>query len=114
MALKCSDYSASDLTTTVIFERRVRTSDGAGGWSESWQTIRTTRAYVKGLSGYERFTSDRLNAETKDRCVVRYFAGLLPADRVVIDGMAHNITYINNVERANRWLVLDLTAGVAT
>jgi SPP1 family predicted phage head-tail adaptor len=114
MALKCGDYSASDLTTPVRFERRVRTPDGAGGWAEAWQTIRTTRAYMKGLSGYERFTSDRLNAETKDRAVIRYYADLRPADRLVTDGKAYNITYIDDVERKHRWMVLDLAGGVAT
>lgn len=111
---QCCDYDAGMLQTAITIQRRVRVTDGAGGWSESWETILTTRAYMKGLSGYERFTSDRLNAETKDRAVIRYYADLLPSDRLVVDGRAHNITYINDVERKHRWMVLDLSGGVAT
>jgi SPP1 family predicted phage head-tail adaptor len=112
--MKCSEYHAGMLSTPVTIQRRVRTADGAGGWNETWTTIRSTRAFIKGLSGYERMTSDRLNAETKDRAVIRYWAGLLPSDRMVIDGLAHNITYINDVERKKRWMVIDLSGGVAT
>ena len=111
---QCCDYNAGMLQTAVTFQRRVRVSDGAGGWSESWETIFATRAYMKGLSGYERFTSDRLNAETKDRAVIRYNSDLKPSDRAVIDGLAYNITYINDVERKHRWMILDLSGGVAT
>jgi head-tail adaptor len=55
-----------------------------------------------------------VNAETKDRIVTRYFAGLTPADRVVMDGRAFNITYINDLERRKKWLEIDLAGGVAT
>jgi SPP1 family predicted phage head-tail adaptor len=111
---KCCDYQAGMLDTAITFQRRVRVADGAGGWTESWTTVLTTRAYMKGLSGYERFTSDRLNAETKDRAVIRYYADLRPADRAVVDSKAYNVTYIDDVERKHRWMVLDLSGGVAT
>jgi hypothetical protein len=33
---------------------------------------------------------------------------------MVVDGKAYNITHIDDVERKHRWMVLDLTGGVAT
>jgi SPP1 family predicted phage head-tail adaptor len=109
----CCKYTAGMMTTPITIQRKTRASDGAGGFAETWSTILTTRAHVVGLSGYERFTSDRVNAETKDRCVIRFVAGIMPADRVLIDGLAYNITYVNDLERRKRWLVLDLSGGVA-
>ncbi len=111
---QCCDYNAGMLQTAVTFQRRVRVADGAGGWTESWETLLSTRAYMKGLSGYERFNFDRLNAETRDRAVIRYYADLKAGDRAVIDGLAYNIFYINDVERKHRWMILDLSGGVAT
>jgi SPP1 family predicted phage head-tail adaptor len=103
------------LRTPVTFQRKTRTPNGSGGWSETWGAISgsAARASVKGLSGFERIQSDRVNAETKERIVCRYFAGLRPDDRVIIEGRAHNITYINDVERRKRWLEIDVSGGVA-
>lgn len=114
--IKCSDYNAGMLKTAVTFQRLARTSDGAGGWSEAWAAITGApeRAHVKALSGGERWASDRVEASARFRVTARYFAGLTEADRVLIGGRAHNITFINNVEFADRWHVLDVTGGVAS
>lgn len=112
--MKCCDLRPGLLRTPVTFQRKTRTADGAGGFTETWATLRNARAHVVALSGFERLTADRVNAETKERIVCRYFAGLLPEDRVVIEGKAHNITFINDMERRKRWYQLDISGGVAT
>ena len=112
--MTCCKYNAGMLRTAITFQRKTRVSDGAGGFADTWATLKATKAHAKGLSGYERLTSDRVNAETKDRIVTRYFAGLTPADRVVMDGRAFNITYINDLDRKKKWLEIDLAGGVAT
>jgi SPP1 family predicted phage head-tail adaptor len=112
---KCCNISAGMLQTTVQFQRKTRTPNGTGGFTEVWAAIAgaPTLAHVKALSGFERLQADRVNASTKERLVCRYFAGLLPADRVVIEGRAYNITFINDVERRKRWYEIDLAGGVA-
>ena len=112
---KCCDINAGMLRTPVTFQRKTRTPNGSGGFTDMWSTLSNsaTRAHVKGLSGFERLQADRVNAETKERLVCRYFAGLRPDDRVVIEGRAHNITYINDVERRKKWLEIDASGGVA-
>lgn len=104
------------LRTPCQFQRKTRTADGAGGWSEGWANIAgaATRCQFKALSGGERFQAQRAEATTRNRIVVRYFADLVETDRVVIGGRRYDVTFINNVEMRNRWLVIDLSGGVAT
>lgn len=113
---KCCDVSAGMLREPVTFERSAKVSDGAGGFTETWGAISgaSTRAYVKAMSGSERWASDRTEARSSWRIVVRYFSGLLESDRVVIRGRSYNIRFVNNVELRDRWLEIDLALGVAT
>ena len=104
------------LRTPCQFQRKTRVSDGAGGWSEGWDNLAgaATRCSFKALSGGERFQAQRAEATTRNRIVVRYFAGLVESDRVVIAGRRYNIKFIDNIELRNRWLVIDVDGGVAT
>ena len=113
--VKCCKLSAGRMKEPVTFERAVKTPSGAGGYTEAWGTLAgaADRAKVKALSGSERFASDRIEATTRWRITVRYFAGLLESDRVIIRSRAHNIRFVNNVELADRWLEIDLDGGVA-
>ena len=113
--MKCCDISAGMLQTPVEFQRKSRAPNNTGGFVETWSVLAgsATRAHVKALSGSERLHASRVNAETKARMVCRYFAGLLPEDRVIIEGRAYNVTFINDVEFRKRWLEIDLSGGVA-
>lgn len=114
--MKCCDYNAGQMKTLCQFQRKTRTPDGGGGWSEPWANLAgaATRCSFKMLGGGERWQAMRAEATTRNRMVCRYFADLVEADRVVIGGRAYNITAIDNVELRNRWLVIDLDGGVAT
>lgn len=114
--MKCCQYSAGMLRHVVSFERETLTADGSGGTSSTWAaiTFAPSRGNMSAVSGGERFASARTEATVRYRLVVRYFSGLLPRDRVVFNGAAYQIRFINNVEFANKWLVIDLDGGVAT
>jgi len=115
-AMKCCDMNAGMLKQVVSFERPTKASDGAGGFTETWAAISGApdRAHFKALSGAERFASDRIEATTRNRIAVRYFAGLKESDRVVIRSRAYNIRFIDNIEMRDMWLQIDLDGGRAT
>jgi SPP1 family predicted phage head-tail adaptor len=112
--MKCCTYSASMLSTPVQFQRLVRESDGAGGFTQIWRNIQgaPTRAHVKSMSGSERFASARVEATATHKVTIRYFANLTEADAVVFGGKRANIRFIDNVEQGDRWMVLDVQTGV--
>lgn len=107
-------YTARQLRTRVQFERSTKTSDGAGGYTESWKTLVSTFAFIQKFSGSETFASERIEARTKYRIVCRYFSGLRESDRLVMRNIAYDIIAINNVEFKDQWLEIDLAGGVPT
>lgn len=109
----CSSY---DLRTAVAFQRNTQTRDAYGELTDSWATIAAapTRCAFKALSGTERLVASRMDAQTRVRIVVRYFAGLTEADRAVIAGQNYRITFLNNVRNEGRWLEIDLAGGLPT
>jgi len=113
--MKCSDLNAGVLSEVVSFQRETVTSDGMGGSSKTWEAISgaPTRAGVKAASGLERAQADRTNAIVKFKVTCRYFSGLREGDSVVIRSKRHNITFINNIDLADRWLLIDCDGGVA-
>jgi len=114
--MKCCDVNSGMLREPVTFQRMTRTSDSAGGQTQSWAAISgaPSRAYVKPMSGSERFSHDRVEATIRLKLVTRYNAGLLESDRVVIRNKAHNIRFINNMEFRNQWLEILVDGGVAS
>jgi len=92
-----------------------RTGDGAGGFTEGWAAITgaPTRAMVKPMSGGERFQSQRTEATSTHKIVVRYCADLTEVDRAVIRGRAYQVRFINNVDFDDKWLEISAEVGVA-
>lgn len=112
---RCCDYSAGKLRTAVLFETATRTSDGAGGSTRAWATVSgaPTRCAAKPISGRELYSSERTEAVSGVRLVVRYTTTIKPQDRATIDGKRYNIERIDNVEFANKWLEITASGGVA-
>lgn len=108
--------TAGWLATTVQFQRKVRTSNGRGGFTEAWPEISgaATAAYVVAMTGGERIASDRVEAHSGWRLVCPYFAGLTEADAVLINSRRHNIRFVDDIERRGVWLQVDMDLGAAT
>lgn len=114
--MKCCDYSGGDLRTACSFQRVTETPDGSGGYTRAWAAISGApdRCSYKSASGSERYSSARVEANYRGRIVIRYFAGITAADRVLIDGLAYQILWVDDIDRRKQWLALDLAGGVAT
>lgn len=108
-------YTPRQLNEPVAFQRKTRTADGAGGFTEAWATISgaPTFCMVKPMSGGERYASQRVEATATHRIVTRYFSGLKETDRAVIRGREYQLRFIGNVDFADRWLEITAEVGVA-
>lgn len=102
------------LWKSVTIQRAVKTSDGAGGYTEAWGDLAVVDGGIVAMSGNERWNADRLNAESKWRLLIAYWGQLYATDRVVIDGRAYSISFVNDVQKRTAWTVLDLGEGVPT
>jgi SPP1 family predicted phage head-tail adaptor len=112
----CSKYSARMMRHRVTFERQVRTSDGAGGYTDTWQSIGGAPrwAMMQPVKSREVHDHARQEARPRNLCVTRYNDSLTEADRVIFRSKAYNVRDIRNVEFRDLWLEIDLDGGVAT
>lgn len=117
----CGKYNARQLREAVTFERKTRTSDGAGGFTDAWAAISGApdRAMVKPMSGSERYASQRVEATATHRIVTRFVDDgtgnhiVREDDRATIRGRDYNIRYIANVDFGDQWVEMTAQVGVA-
>ena len=112
--MKCCDITPGMLRETATIQRQERTSVGGGATEITYVNHATVRGKMEPLSGNQVMYAQRLDAQTRNRFTMRYRADLMDSDRLVIRGRAYRITFIQNVEFRNRWLVLDLDGGAST
>lgn len=105
---------ADMLWQSVTLRTRTETSDGAGGFTASWADIATVDGGLVAMSGAERWQSQRVEAVSSWKLVIRGGVSVNATDRAVIDGRDYSITFVNDHEARGDWLVLDLALGVAT
>ena len=113
--MKCCDYNAGMMREPVTFQRRTRSADGAGSWSETWATISGTpsRGNVTQTSGREAVLHGRKEAHAAVKIVVRYCStAIREADRVQIRSINYNVLSVNNIEFRNQWLEIIAERGV--
>ena len=101
------------LREPVEFQELKVTPIGGGANEREFFPKLSTRGYMKPLSGGERLYAERLDAQTRNRLVVRYNPNITASDRVIIRDKAYQIRFISNVEFSNKWLEIDLDGGVA-
>ena len=110
-------YRVGELDQRVTFQERVDTPDGMGGSSFTWQDIANfpeSWAHVRPKSGREVTEYDRVNAEVGYLLVVRYRDDILPAYRVLWEGVAFNIKAIKKPSGRKLYLEMDSENGVPT
>lgn len=117
--MKCCDIHVGMLGERVTFERKVRVSDGIGGYAETWQAdpATTVPARLRPLSGSETYRAMRIapTATYQLHCRFRgdsngnpYYT---PAFRLLYQGRYFNILSVFDVEMEGRWLEMLLNEG---
>jgi SPP1 family predicted phage head-tail adaptor len=71
----------SALRERLTLEQPVRTPDGGGGASVSWETVTELWAHVRPISGDERLSHDQVTGRLTHQVWVRRRAGVVPAMR---------------------------------
>lgn len=115
--MKCCDMTAGMLRNKISIERLTRTADGIGGFTEAWAEIGTEWAYVKGLTGTERWEAMRIMEGNLTRAVTRFRGDAYGApfysasDRVKFRNREYNILSVMDIESDQKWLQIDMMEG---
>lgn len=96
----------SEMRERIIFQKSTATKDKNGNRVQSWEDVYSCAAYANNLSGTEYWAAAQTNSQTDMYFVVRYCSELKNIDsekyRIIFQDEAYNITFIDNVQYANK------------
>jgi SPP1 family predicted phage head-tail adaptor len=98
----------------IKIQSRDTTSDGAGGYSSSWDEFDEIWAYMKPASARENFKGMQIAEEKSYEFTIRYQSGISAGQRLKYGSRLFNIKSVLNRDERNRYLDILAEEGVAT
>jgi SPP1 family predicted phage head-tail adaptor len=97
----------SELRHCGELQKFSRVEDGAGGYSEQWQTIITPFRFGGGpVTGYENYKAQGIDATVTHKFKARWNGTINPSLRLVWGSRVFDIKAVLNLEEENRVMVL--------
>ncbi len=101
----------------ITFQQSVKTPDGIGGFSTTWQNIAsrpTIFAKVQPLNAREQLQAQQIQSPISHKITIRYRKDLNTSMRILWDGQPLNIHGITNPDEKKRYTEIQVEQGVAT
>lgn len=93
-----------DLRHRVTIERAIRTPDGGGGATLTWQTIADVWAAIWTRTSDEGFTLDRVAGRATHDVWIRHRSDMAPDMRIRFGTRVFDVRGVIDVEDRGRWL----------
>ena len=90
------------LRDRLVLEQAIRTDDGGGGASITWQTVAELWAYVRPVSGEERLRADQTAGRITHEVWLRHRPDIVPAMRLRQGGRVLDIVAVLATARRAR------------
>ena len=110
--MKCCDITPAKLNRKVSLYRLDKTPTDTGGFEQSWFKVADLWASIKNMSGTELVRADQLGATSYSDFTIRYRSNIDETMKIVYRGTDYQIRHINNIEEADRWLMIKAEKGV--
>ena len=107
------NFRPGELDQLITFERKQRTADGMGGYTETTVLVGEVWAHVRPLSGKEITDYDRVNAEARYMFVIRWPLAVFESDNIVWEGERYNIRALKKPKQRDLYCVIEADRGVA-
>lgn len=98
----------------IQFESRDKTSDGAGGFSSSWDEAKEVWAHMKPASMRENFRGMKISEETSYEFTIRYQTGISAGQRIKYNDRIFNVKSVLNRDERDKYLDILAEEGVVT
>lgn len=98
----------------ITIQAKSQSSDGAGGFTDSWAQSHQAWAYVAPTTGFERWRGEQMETPVTHKFVMNYQTGITTAHRISYDSRVFNITEVLNIDEADVILELQAVEGAAT
>jgi SPP1 family predicted phage head-tail adaptor len=106
-------YRPGELNERITLQSKVYIPDGLGGGSLSLEPVATVWAAVRPASGGETENSERVEATTKYKFILRYRTDLTAAQVVLWRGIDYNVRAILDRGPSALYLEIEAERGVA-
>lgn len=106
--------SPRELNKRVSVQACTQGKSASGGNTKAWAEVATVWAKVWNASGNERSATSHGGevAEARTEFTIRYRDGIDDTMRISYNSKYYDITHVNNLAEAGRWLILTCTTGV--
>jgi len=104
-------YHSGMLKQRAELQHAVESSLTGGATEYSYETYDEVWCAFIPLSGSEVLHAMRVDAQTRNRLLIRYRDDVRESDRVIIDNRIYTITYVMDVGYNHVWLMLDIDGG---
>ncbi|WP_373898828.1 phage head closure protein [Haloimpatiens sp. FM7315] len=95
---------SEELKHRITFQSFTTTVNDNGFEVEAWVDFKTVWAAVTNLHGREYFEAAAVKAENTVKFTIRYIPNIEPTMRVLFKGKQYNITSIDNIKYANKFI----------
>jgi SPP1 family predicted phage head-tail adaptor len=110
--MSCDGFPSScELRTLVNIQRATPSEDALGGRLKSWTTIESPYAKWEDGGGSEGSYAGGRRSTVGHTITIRK-TDVKASDRIELNGVAYNITYIGDIKQRGVWLKIGLTEGV--
>ena len=95
---------------TAEIQRNSRTSDGMGGFTDSWQGLKKLKGQLFALRNRDWYKNSIVGSDSTHYFIVDYkdWVDITAEDRLVYKGQIYQITYVNNLAERNITIILEL------
>ena len=100
------------LKKTVQVKRATKTSDSAGGFTDTWVTKYTIEGFLVQPSGRRQIYHQKLEVHSSHVFYTKYFADISEKDIIVYGTRSFEIVYVANPGEMNKYLALHLEEDV--
>lgn len=111
--MNCCDIIPGMLRHRITFKRNVATPDGIGGSVIVPTDVIDVAAFIKPVSGNERWQSMRIESNVTHRIYTRYRAGITPDLFIQYGLRKFQVKAVLNLEESNQWLEIHAVEGEA-
>ncbi len=104
----------AELQQRVKFQSLSRTSDGQGGWIETWTDFAEVWAKVKPVSAKERYFSQRIEENISHQITIRWRNDLNTEMRILYESRIFQLHGIRDEDERHWFTLIDAEEGVGS
>ena len=106
-------FNIGNLRYKVDLQAPTRTSDGAGGYTEAFNTIAQIFADIRPQNAIESYRQGQLQEKVTHKIYIRYRSDIQTNYKIVYESRSFMIKGIKNMNERDRFLELHCEEGVA-